>query len=107
MTRTYSDDRLSITQEIAEGLKTRGFWIPAETAGPDLITAIFKAIEDQKKMILECRDALVNAQAYYTAADSKLFYGKNWTADREEISRQIRDLIEKLPKLEINCGELP
>lgn len=44
----YSDDRLSICQEIAEGLKVRGYWVPKDYAGPDLINAIFKALDKER-----------------------------------------------------------
>ena len=43
----YSDDRLSLAQEIASGLRQRGFWVPQDWAGPDLITAVFLAIGDR------------------------------------------------------------
>lgn len=41
----YSDDRLSLAQEIAETLKSRGHWVPANYAGPDLIMAVGKALD--------------------------------------------------------------
>lgn len=43
----YSDDRLSLAQEIAETLMARGHWVPKEFAGPDLITAVGQALEKQ------------------------------------------------------------
>lgn len=45
--RVYSDDRLSLAQELAEGLKKRGHWVPKNEAGPDLITAVFRALDSQ------------------------------------------------------------
>lgn len=49
MTKKYSDDRMSLAQEIYEGLKQRGYWVPKhrEMAGPDLITAIFLAVGEK------------------------------------------------------------
>jgi hypothetical protein len=105
VTRKYSDDRLAITQEIAEGLKMRGHWVPSDTAGPDLITAIFKAIEDQKKTLLECRDALLNVEAYFMCPLSHLAMKKHWSQDHTDIVNQTRDLIRKLPRYEPN-GEI-
>lgn len=49
----YSDDRLSLAQEIAEGLRIRGFWVPKDFAGPDLINAIFLAIDKNNKPSVE------------------------------------------------------
>jgi len=41
----YSDDRLSLAQELRETLKSRGLWCP-DTAGPDLIMAIALALSN-------------------------------------------------------------
>ena len=41
----YSDDRLSLAQEIAATLRQRGHWVPKEWAGPDLITAVAAALD--------------------------------------------------------------
>jgi hypothetical protein len=41
----YSPDRLSLAQEIADTLKKRGRWVPKEWAGPDLITAVGRALD--------------------------------------------------------------
>jgi hypothetical protein len=43
----YSEDRLSLALEIAETLKTRGYWVPKEYAGPDLILAIAMALDSK------------------------------------------------------------
>lgn len=41
----YSDDRMALAQEIAETLRSRGFYCPKDFAGPDLITAVGQALE--------------------------------------------------------------
>jgi len=57
----YSDDRLSLAQEIYRGLKQRGYYVPKwqDRAGPDLINAIFMALESPRcecgnKLSTEC-----------------------------------------------------
>lgn len=47
MGRDGADARESLAQEIREGLRVRGLWAPKEPA--DLITAIFKAIDDLRE----------------------------------------------------------
>ena len=44
----YSDDRISLAQEIAETLKARGYWVPVDFAGPGLILAIGLALDSKK-----------------------------------------------------------
>jgi len=39
--------RLAITQEICEGLKQRGHWVPKDWASADVITAVFKAVDEE------------------------------------------------------------
>ncbi len=48
----YSDDRLSLAQEIRDTLLCRGYWVPKDWAGPDLITAVGKAL-DEKRLVIE------------------------------------------------------
>lgn len=43
----YSEDRISLAQEIAETLRNNGCWVPKDWAGPDLIMAVGKALEAQ------------------------------------------------------------
>ncbi len=59
----YSDDRLSLAQEIAETLKAKGHWVPVEWWGPHLITAVGMAVENKKPASqanlserMECQD---------------------------------------------------
>lgn len=47
----YSDDRLSLAQEIKETLESRGFWVPKDWAGPDLIMAVAKALDKNKEHV--------------------------------------------------------
>jgi hypothetical protein len=47
----YSEDRISLAQEIREGLQKRGFWVPKDIAGPDIINAIFLAIGAKEEQI--------------------------------------------------------
>jgi len=42
----YSDDRLSLAQEIAGALKSSGSFVPKDWAGPDLISAVGIALAD-------------------------------------------------------------
>lgn len=44
----YSADRCSLAQEIAEALRTRGYWVPKDYIGPDLITAVCKALDGKR-----------------------------------------------------------
>ena len=46
MKNSYSDDRISLAQEIAEVLSTRGYWVPKKKAGSDLIVAVAQALQD-------------------------------------------------------------
>lgn len=51
----YSADRLSLALEIKETLEFRGHWTPKENwAGPDLITAVGKALDKGTKK--KCKD---------------------------------------------------
>lgn len=53
----YSADRLSLALEIKETLETRGHWAPKENwAGPDLITAVGKALDKDTKKNSEDHD---------------------------------------------------
>jgi len=47
----YSDDRMSLAQEIWEGLRVRGYPTPKreDMAGPDLITYVFMALDGKSK----------------------------------------------------------
>lgn len=44
----YSDDRLSLAQEIAETLEANGHWVPYDWAGPDLIVAVGLALKKKE-----------------------------------------------------------
>ncbi len=41
----YSKDRLSLAQEIRDTLSSRGYWVPDDWAGADLITAVGMALD--------------------------------------------------------------
>jgi hypothetical protein len=49
----YSDDGLSLAQEIAGTLKKKGFWVHEDWAGPDLIMAVGLAIEQAQSETLD------------------------------------------------------
>ena len=40
--------RRSLAQEICEGLKTRGYWVPTDLDSADVINAVFQALEKAK-----------------------------------------------------------
>jgi hypothetical protein len=44
----YSDDRLSLAQEIADTLEANGHWVPYDWAGPDLIMALGLALKKEQ-----------------------------------------------------------
>lgn len=57
--KTYSDDRISLADQIAETLKARGCWVPQNHVGPDLIAAVARAADEAAKLREE-RDTLRN-----------------------------------------------
>lgn len=51
--RPYSDDRESLALELRETLRTRGHWVREGDAGPDLITAVAKALDALQERVVE------------------------------------------------------
>ena len=45
MDNGYSSDRVFLCKELAEALRQRGHWVPADPSGPDIIIAIARALD--------------------------------------------------------------
>lgn len=92
----YSDDRLSITQEIAEGLKKRGIWVPEAWWSSDILSAIMKAIDVRDDALRASRDAFMNVTAIYCTPVAKLKLRETWKDEHKLTEDSIREAMEKI-----------
>ncbi len=58
----YSLDRISLAQEITATLRLRGYWVPKDWAGPDLINAVSHALNQNEAIIKGLQREIINAK---------------------------------------------
>lgn len=89
--KRYSDDRKSLCQELKSGLEARGFFVPSNYFGGDILSAVFMAIDD---LVNKNEKALAELVAVIYFADSSKYKGAIWNAIRL-MNKTAADLLEK------------
>ena len=76
----YSNDRLSLAQEIKETLEVNGQWTPKNYAGSDIIMAVGKALAAKDAEIAKLREEnqRIAKQAKIEVLEGILANAENW-----------------------------